>query len=581
MSLTEASLLSRGETTIQRLWPVQRPYLFLVGILLLVFLALAAIGLDLGFVGDVLAYEYHYDRLGTRGGMNWLVNVEWQRHLLASIYSAPIHVLFPGQSAAWYGLAFLIHFANGVMVFLLVDTILRGRRRWIAFSAALIFVFHALQIVSHFEFPTGSHRKAALFLAMLSLWLYIQWIRHGRQGRWWRDFSLVTYMVAVASYEQTAFFFLLHPIVAYYEDRHNHAVGNPFRWLIGVGLDSLWYPLFFAAYMFVLNQLFVQNDHVTLSIGRLVEQAAGALNLEFSPAEFWSRLSSTFQSEWLLLTGAVGAGLFVTIWVWSQRAALDTEPRADTSSASGELLLVILGAAIVAVTILAVAPTDWALSGHPRLIYPDAVGIAMAVSGGLALLVARMPNAAAGRALFGLAVALLVAPGVTRLFQVQQDYIRENVAREAVKAAILQAVPSWKGDVPPYILIVSDAHPSRDLALHAQDVKFPLMFDMMYGMDGIAADAIYPDVPASAAPAPDLPGSRYNGPFIVVEPEGIYSPLAPGIPIDPSRLVILFYDSQTKTARVLDELPPDVLATANIVQRAPMEWRTNHDLIGP
>jgi hypothetical protein len=99
-------------------------------------------------------------------------------------------------------------------------------------------------------------------------------------------------------------------------------------------------------------------------------------------------------------------------------------------------------------------------------------------------------------------------------------------------------------------------------------------------VDGIAADAIYPDVPASAAPAPDVPGSLYSGPYIVVEPEGIYSPLNPRVPIDPQRLVIVYYDSQTQTARILDDLPPEVLETANIVQRAPIEWRTNYDLIG-
>jgi hypothetical protein len=65
----------------------------------------------------------------------------------------------------------------------------------------------------------------------------------------------------------------------------------------------------------------------------------------------------------------------------------------------------------------------------------------------------------------------------------------------------------------------------------------------------------------------------------VVEPEGIYSPLRPGVAIDPNRLVILYYDSQTQSAHVLDEVPAEMLATANIVERAPIEWRTNYDLL--
>jgi len=192
----------------------------------------------------------------------------------------------------------------------------------------------------------------------------------------------------------------------------------------------------------------------------------------------------------------------------------------------------------------------------------------------------RVPDVVIHRVVFALVVAFLVSTGTTRMFQVQQNYLHEYESREAVKTAIFEAVPSWNGDTPPYLLIYSDSHPTRDLALHAQDVKFPLMFDMMYGVDGIAADAIYPDVPASSAPAPDVPGSRYNGPFIVVEPEGIYSPLQPGVPIDPQRLIILYYDSRTKTAQVVDEIPADVLANANIIERAPIEWRTNYDLIG-
>ena len=37
--------------------------------------------------------------------------------------------------------------------------------------------------------------------------------------------------------------FLLHPLIAYFEDRHNSTLDQPVPWLIRVALDSLWYPL--------------------------------------------------------------------------------------------------------------------------------------------------------------------------------------------------------------------------------------------------------------------------------------------------------------------------------------------------
>src|SRR5215216_6804250 len=77
-------------------------------------LALLARGLDLGFTGDLLDYVYHYERLGTFGGMHWLVTEHLQRHLFAPLFSAPIAYLFPDQSAAWYAYALLAHFANAV-----------------------------------------------------------------------------------------------------------------------------------------------------------------------------------------------------------------------------------------------------------------------------------------------------------------------------------------------------------------------------------------------------------------------------------------------------------------------------------
>lgn len=51
------------------------------------------------------------------------------------------------------------------------------------------------------------------------------------------------------------------------------------------------------------------------------------------------------------------------------------------------------------------------------------------------------------------------------------------------------------------------------------------------------------------------------------------------MPADPSRLIVLAYDHDTKTAAILDGVPSDMLERGNIVARVPMEWRTNHALL--
>ena len=178
-------------------------------------------------------------------------------------------------------------------------------------------------------------------------------------------------------------------------------------------------------------------------------------------------------------------------------------------------------------------------------------------------------------------IAVLVAAGFSGLLSIQSEYIRQQAARQAVLNAIQSVISQVSTDPLPYLLLVSDAHPSNDLWLYAQDNRFPYTFDLMYDVTGMPVDALYMDVDPADAPPPDVPGSRYQGKFIVVEEEGIYSPLRPAEPIDPSRLVIIEYDSTSQTARILDELPEDVLARANIVERVPIEWKTNHSLVIP
>ncbi len=566
----------------KRNWLVERfwPYFLLTGLLGLLFLALAARGLNLGFVGDVLAYEYHYDRLGIQGGMNWLVTEHWQRHLLGPLYSAPIHFFFPGQSAPWYGFALLSHFANGMIGFLLADTWLRGHYRWLSLAAALAFVVNTLDVSSNFEYPTNTHRNFALSLSLISLWCYLCFVRGGRQNPWWHHVSLVGYVVGFMSYEQTTFLILVFPLIAFFEDKPTDIKWK--KWIARVASDLILYLLSLIVYVYLLWLLFPStSNQLELSLSAIFQQLLDSLTLLLAPTVVWSRSTPSFQLAGL--TFFVGSVAFLLIWFWM----LKTEDGEMAASFAGNgetrpstAKLVPLGIAIMVINIASVAPTGWSVSLAPRLLYPAMMGVAYFGTGVLASLLIQFTPRLVRRTIFSGVAAFFVATGVVSMFQAQQRYQNTDFVRQVVLNAVRSAVPSWQGTIKPYILFYSDAHPDDDLGLHGQDINFPYMFDMLYNGYGIVADAIYPDVPASAAPAADLPGSRYIGPYIVVEPEGIFSPLRPGVPIDPDRLVILYYDSQTLDVRIIDELPPDVLATANIVQRAPIEWRTNYSLIG-
>lgn len=551
-----------------RWWPFALLLLLLGGMLLLLLVR----GLDLGFTGDLLDYAYHYERFGTFGGMHWLVTEHLQRHLFAPLFSAPLAYLFPDQSAAWYAYAFFAHFASAAMVYVLANAVLRGQYRWASFSAALLFAFHALQARLNFEFPTSGHGNSALFFSLLSLWLYLQYVRRGR-NRWWLELSLVAYIFAIGIYEQTVLFFLLHPLIAYSEDRQHGKIENVPRWLFRVALDSIWFPVFVVVYLFLLRVLFLAEDHLVLSPLYLLQQVLSGFFL-FTPGNLLAL--SAAQTSTLIVTLLITAALAALLAGWIRQ---ETSARADKDSHSQDnklVYLAVFGFGLMVVSILGVAPTQWRIPEHPRMIYPSGVGFGFLVAGLGALIVTRSRSS---RFAFGIVVGLLVASGVTRFLQFQDEYAAQNVVRQRALAAIHEAAPNLSGEQSPYLLLYSDANPTTDLWLYAQDNRFPLMIDRLYDTTGIHADALYFGLDESLAPAPDMPGSAYNGQFIVVEPEGIYSPLKPYEPIDPSRLVIVYYDSGAGEARVVDQLPPDVIEHANIVERAEIDWATNPDLL--
>ncbi|MFO7321182.1 MAG: hypothetical protein DIU68_005605 [Chloroflexota bacterium] len=548
-----------------RLWPLLLLLVLLVGVWLL----LLARGLDLGFTGDLLDYAYHYERLGVSGGMQWLLTKHLQRHLFAGLFPAPLAYFFPRESAVWYAMAFAVHYAAAVMSFMLADAVLKGKLRWVSFSAALIFAFHTLHLRMNFEFPTIYMGTAALFLALLSLWLYLQYVRRGRCNRWWIECSIAAYSFAVGLYEQTVLFFALHPIIAFFESRYRGEQVTLGRFLKRALADSFWFPVFVVVYLYLLRALFIGNGTLSFNPAYIAGQVAAGLMAEFAPVPFLERLLAG-------LIAAVALAILLVWWINHELRAL-THKEGDAFGGSSLVYLVVLGGGISIVSIVGVAPTSWPPLENPRMIYPSAVGFGFVVAGLLGLLHVQP----LGRLFAAMTIAVLVAAGFSGLLSIQSEYIRQQAARQAVLNAIQSVISQVSTDPLPYLLLVSDAHPSNDLWLYAQDNRFPYTFDLMYDVTGMPVDALYMDVDPADAPPPDVPGSRYQGKFIVVEEEGIYSPLRPAEPIDPSRLVIIEYDSTSQTARILDELPEDVLARANIVERVPIEWKTNHSLVIP
>ncbi len=479
-----------------------RYLLILIALLSVVFVTLIILGLDLGFVGDSLGFEAKFTALGYRGGMQYTLLWD-RRHLLSGQFYAFLHFFFPGQSAAWYGSSLLTQFLIAPAVFLLSNAILRGERRWLSFTAALIAVFHTRQIVSHFEIPTGGHIKIGIILTLLSLYCYLRFVRGARREFFWRDLSIACYLVGILLYEATVLFFLLNPLIAYFEEHDQPGFRLNWRWLVQLIKDSLWYPLLFLFSFYLLSVLLPPDSggvrSTNLSPSRLIEQFGRGLAGEFAPQRLIEQIVPALQSNWLILTLLVALGVGAII------VSLRRTDREGFAKPDQRVALLVLGIAMIAVNIVGIAPTEHALDDlyhSPRLASPSAIGIGFAFAAGLSLLLQRVP---ARRILFAGIAGLLIAVGVTRTFQVQQDYEAQHQAIEAITTAVEAAVPTVQSDPAPYFLIIADA--TYNDAIHARDIRFPLLFDLLYGISGSAADGVYEDVPADQAPLPDQAGS--------------------------------------------------------------------------
>lgn len=537
------------------------PYVLLAMMLSAVFIGLVVRGLNLGFFSDILGVEYQFNVLGLKDGMRWVLDYD-ARHLLSGHFYALIHVLFQGQSAAWYASSILLHFAAAFVMFGFLDTLFHSKQRAMSLGAALIFAFYVRQVPIHYENATGGFMKVQVLLALLALWVYLRYLRENRRQVFWRDLSLGAYVTGFLLYETVAFWFVALPVLAFVEQPPR---GKWRPWLWQVAQDGAPYPILFGMYWYLLT-LFQPpirwSTDSAFGFGAIPAQMMRLLGAEFGPDLIGVRLNAAFNGGWVVIT--LGALLVMAVAAYWQFRPISSNviPFERVRSAT---VLLILGGTLAVVSALVAAVSGESLAGNARLVYPWAAGISMMLAGAAWWLATFIPVPSFRPVLYSVLIGLIAAPGVSALFQERDRYDSSNQRREAVYRAVQDVVSLPDDGTLPYILLISDAHPVRELGLDAQDTRFPYSFDLLYGTVGILADAVIPDVPPEQAPG-DTTGADYHGQVIIIEEDAIYSPIRADEAIPLNRLVIVHYDSATQTAEILPELPMNTLGSGIVVR---------------
>ncbi len=552
----------RLQRAIQLLQSGWRAYAVLALVLAAAYLALALRGFRLGFYSDIVAYQYHFELRGVVGGMNWLITEYWQRHLLGGLFAIPLHLFGPDRYELWYALTLALHFLVGPFVFLLVDTLQCGQRRWLGFAIALAFIFDPLQTPSNVEFPTGWDHRIFLIWALLSLWAYLRFIRSRRRQAGWYMLSFLTYMLAIMTYEQSFFFFLLHPVIALVEERRPGEPRLTARNLWLHARDALPYAFFLLIYVYLLRILFSGDSFaMSLSPGHLARQTAEGIAVIFNPLDLASRLAqaAAMGKWWLVALLALVVGAFFQLWI--PRSGGDSQSAVWTPP-----MLAGLGLLLALLSIFNSAPTNMPLALHTRLLFAASLGQAFVLIGLLGSAVDR--NRRIGGTAFAAALALLLAPAISFFYEHQAIHLQRAQTSERVFASIFDAIPEYAAGAEPYLMLVTDRDAETDLYLHPRDVNFPRVFALHYGIANFRADAVLFDHDGARKPA-----------RIELREEGIVSPLQPGELIGYDSVIVVAYQSADNSVTVLDRLPDEVLQQGNFKSGADVRIETNWSLL--
>ena len=316
-------------------------------------------------------------------------------------------------------------------------------------------------------------------------------------------------------------------------------------------------------YVYLLLSLFGKgNANLTLTPGHILQQLGDGARLLWSPAQFVARLAeaAAMSPFWLLALLAIVLSLGFGLWIFK----VDDAPGDSNAWTPG--WIVALGCSISLLCMANTAPASWKYIWHERLLYAASLGSAMTIAGLLALAVER--HRQLGGAAFAAVVASIVAPGICFPFAYQAQQLERDAISRQVHAAISRAIPEFTEGAQPYLLLLSDRDPERDLHLVPRDLNFPHVFALRYDIRDFAADAVLHPVAGRGDPAK-----------IRLTESGIVSPLKPGEVIAYDRVVIIRYDSLADSASILDRLPADALSMGNFDIRADMDLATNWALL--
>ena len=374
--------------------------------------------------------------------------------------------------------------------------------------------------------------------------------------------SFLTYMLAIMIYEQSFFFFLLHPIIALVEDRRNgeYRLNGRYLWLNV--RDALPYICFLLIYIYLLQILFSGDSFaMSLSPAHIARQTAEGLAVVFSPLDLASRLAhaAAIGQWWFILLLAIVIGAAFQVWIprsgGDSRSAIWTPP-----------MLAGFGFLLALLSVFNSAPTIMPLALHTRLLFAASLGQAfllIGLSGWIATRFRRIGGTA-----FAVALAILLAPGISFLYEHQAIHLERGSVGEGVFASIYEAIPNFAAGAEPYLLLLADRDAETELYMHPRDINFPRVFALHYGIENFRADAVLYDRDGARAPAQ-----------IQLGEQGIVSPLRPGEVIGYDRVIVVAYQSGDNSVAVLDRLPEEVLQQGNFAIGADVDIKTNWSLL--
>jgi len=587
-------ILMEQQNRLRQISVTLSPYLILGVFSLVLFMMQFRIGFDLGYWADILKSRYVFHDLGTRAGLEWITFIIQRRHLLSSFQHMLFHVLSPDHAGIWYGSTILTHYLLAFPLFLLSDTMLRGKARWLSLGAALFAITYDRQFFEFYEFSTRAFLHVALILQILSFWFYVLYVRSQRMNIWWRDLAIFNYFLALNLYETTALYFVLYPLLAYLEDWRNgyFKQHTPLKWLVQLINDLIWMPVLMVLYLAFL-MLFLPSNEISTSFANAGGKILNVLRVEWDISLLLARLQPALMGTGLLMTAALFVLFFMGGALWyiaenrSSTAGESNDSQSDMQRAVGVLLLLGLGMMVLNL-MLAVQVSLLPPPVSVRTIYPFVAGSAFALFALLYFFIQVVPMRWIQAGFVGFIIAVNVAPAPAYWMALHQDYATQNDERNQILNAIMEAVPEVPRQATPYFLIFTDEASNEAVysTLRAGDFNFPRWFEMAYNTNDFGVDVVRYDLPP---PDPDTltPEEIRRGGtvHIIAAEDGIYSTLRAAplrteyAPNPPSDLIIIRYDHETGIAELVDEAPAELLEIANIVELAPVEWRTNYDLL--